>query len=74
MFPGTLREYLALDSVPAAEAAHFPTKFLDLLDPLGFPRYKLRLKIGTPIMLLRILNPPDCATEYGCKLRLWVIM
>jgi len=44
--------------VPAAEATNFPTEFLNSLYPPEFPRYKLRLKIGTPIMLLRSLNPP----------------
>jgi len=74
IFSGTLREYLALDSVPVTEAMNFPTKCLNSLDPPKFPRYKLRLKIRTPIMLIRNLNPSRLCNGTRLQVRLCVIM
>jgi PIF1 helicase. len=40
------------------EAEYYPTEFFNSLRPLGIPPHKLILKVGSPIILLRNLNPP----------------
>jgi ATP-dependent DNA helicase PIF1 len=36
---------------------HFPSEFLNTLDPQGLPPHILKLKVGMPIIMLRNLNP-----------------
>jgi len=40
------------------EAIHYPTEFLNYLSPSGTPPHKLILKVGSPIILLRISSSP----------------
>src|SRR6187551_2007596 len=59
MLPGDVIEYKSVDTVvDADEAVNYPTEFLSSLDPAGLPQHRLILKVGSPIILLRNLDPP----------------
>ncbi|XP_055910686.1 uncharacterized protein LOC129945050 [Eupeodes corollae] len=52
-------KYNAIDTVvDDNDSVHYP-QFLNSLNPAGLPPYQLNLKIGTPIILIRNLNPPN---------------
>lgn len=56
---GEFMIYLSDDTVQAdddTEKENFPVEFLNTLTPSGMPRHRLRLKVGSIIMLLRNLN------------------
>ncbi|RCN36628.1 hypothetical protein ANCCAN_17490, partial [Ancylostoma caninum] len=56
---GPAATYESIDTVVDREqAVCYPTEFLNLLKPPSMPPYRLVLKVGSPIMLLRNLNPP----------------
>ncbi|KAL0870707.1 hypothetical protein ABMA27_005647 [Loxostege sticticalis] len=51
--------YYSVDTfLDSEEAVHFPTEFLNSLNPSGLPPHKMELKVGCPVILLRNLNPP----------------
>ncbi|XP_071579754.1 uncharacterized protein [Temnothorax nylanderi] len=53
------KTYKSIDTmVNGDEVIHYPIEFLNSVNPAGLPPHKLRLKVGTPIMLLRNLKPP----------------
>ncbi|XP_067951816.1 ATP-dependent DNA helicase pif1-like [Watersipora subatra] len=57
--PGNSKTFTSVDTSLTDDAAvEYPVEFLNALDLPGLPAHKLQLKIGTPIMLLRNLNPP----------------
>lgn len=56
---GESRIYYAVDKVlDDDDTVNYPTEFLNSLCPSGMPPFRLVLKKGAPIMLLRNLNPP----------------
>lgn len=65
--PGDEIIYESIDStVNEDEATMYPTEFLNSLNHPGIPNHKLKIKIGTVIMLMRNLNPPTLCN--GTKL------
>ena len=60
---GENMDYRSVDSVLEVDnAVQYPLKLLITINPPGFPAHRSILKIRTPIMLLRNLCPPICAT------------
>jgi hypothetical protein len=59
LLPGNLISFKSIDTtVDENETVNFPTEFLNSLDIPGMPPQNLRLKIGSPVILLRNLYPP----------------
>ncbi|GFU04745.1 ATP-dependent DNA helicase [Trichonephila clavipes] len=51
-------DFKSIDTVvDENEAMNFPTAFFNSLDIPGMPPYNLQFKIGSPVILLRNLNP-----------------
>ena len=59
-FPGEFVEYLSADKVEDVSLSMlYPTEFLNSLNPGSLPPHCLKLKVGSPIMMLRNLSPKD---------------
>ena len=57
--PGEVRCYNSVDTITEQDqVTHYPTEFLNSLEPPGMPPHKLTLKVGCPVMLLRNLDAP----------------
>ncbi|XP_044741909.1 uncharacterized protein LOC123302881 [Chrysoperla carnea] len=60
MIPGAVKIYYSIDTtINENESVNFPTEFLNSLDIPGMPLHCLKLKVGSPIILLRNLNSPQ---------------
>ncbi|KAF1883900.1 hypothetical protein Lal_00038394 [Lupinus albus] len=63
---GDERDYLSSDSIDRSESNNIEalqgltTEFLNSLRTSGLPNHKIKLKVGTPIMLLRNLDQTEC--------------
>ncbi|KAG3055831.1 hypothetical protein PI124_g24176 [Phytophthora idaei] len=75
--PGDAQEYRSVDTLDGDDELErqersdlYPPEFVNTISLSGMPPHKLRLKIGTPVMLLRNIN-----TKEGlCNgTRLWVV-
>ncbi|XP_065915773.1 uncharacterized protein [Dysidea avara] len=65
--PGDCCDYRSLDTIPdESQAVHFPTEFLNSLEVSGLPQHLLLLKVGTPIIILRSLDPPRVTNGTRC--------
>lgn len=51
MLEGDVKEYLAINTVTDANSTNLLKEFLNSLNLTEFPPYKLKLKIGTPMLL-----------------------
>jgi ATP-dependent DNA helicase PIF1 len=59
MMPVAARSFYSIDKImDEEEATSYPVEFLNSLNTSGLPQHKLTLKVGSPIMLLRNLDPP----------------
>ena len=64
-FHGEAVTYFAADKMVEDEDVdprithRYPNEFLNTLNPPGLPSFKLELKVGAPIMLLRNIAPKD---------------
>lgn len=65
IYPGETYTYLAADKVSDGDELcrsttnQYPSEFLNSLNPPGLPPFKLELKVGCPIILLRNIAPKD---------------
>lgn len=61
---GDFKCYKCIDIVFNIEdTVHYPQEFLNFLNPAGLLPHKLKLEVGTPIMLLRNLSPPSICND-----------
>lgn len=60
--PGTIHNYLSQDSIEDRGVDEnefddsFPVEYLNSLNMPCIPKHKLKIKVGTPVMLMRNLN------------------
>ena len=63
--PGQTITYLAADKMSDGDELdptitnRYPNEYLNSLNPPGLPPFKLEIKVGCPIMLLRNIAPKD---------------
>jgi ATP-dependent DNA helicase PIF1 len=54
--PADEMEFRSIDSASTEDELTYSEEYLNLLDISGVPPYRLKLKVGAPIMLLRNIN------------------
>ncbi|XP_058746103.1 uncharacterized protein LOC131618973 [Vicia villosa] len=65
MIPGEEKEYLSFDSIDRTDTSYteayevLTPEFLSKLRTSGLPNHRIRLKVGTPIMLMRNLDQSE---------------
>ena len=65
LYPGEMVSYHAADKLSEDDeidrtiTTRYPNEYLNSLDPTGLLPFKLELKVGCPIMLLRNIAPKD---------------
>ncbi|KAG5545929.1 hypothetical protein RHGRI_018181 [Rhododendron griersonianum] len=65
VFPGDVFTYLAADKLSKDDELdrsitnRYPNEYLNSLDPPGLPSFRVELKVGCPIMLLRNISPKN---------------
>ncbi|KAG5531387.1 hypothetical protein RHGRI_026119 [Rhododendron griersonianum] len=65
VFPGDAFTYLAADKLSKDDELdrsitnRYPNEYLNSLDPPGLPSFRVELKVGCPIMLLRNISPKN---------------
>ncbi|KAG4051289.1 hypothetical protein PC123_g13497 [Phytophthora cactorum] len=64
--PGDAQEYRSVDTLDGDDELElqersdlYPPEFLNTISLSGMPRHKLRLKIGTPVMLIRNISTKE---------------
>jgi len=68
LLPGDLVLYKSNDTVyDANDTVNYPTEFLNSSDLPGMPPHNLQLKVGSPVILLRNLNPPQLWNDLVLK-------
>lgn len=71
--PGNAVTYYSVDTVMDQHlAVMYPVEFLNRLEIPGFPSHKIDLKVGSPIIILRNINPPLLCN--GTRLRVMAIL
>jgi ATP-dependent DNA helicase PIF1 len=64
MLPGEPIVYESIDTnVEEDDAVNFPVEVLNTLNPPRMPPHRLYLKVGTPIILLRNMDPPKLCND-----------
>ncbi|XP_052189987.1 uncharacterized protein LOC127799809 [Diospyros lotus] len=57
--PSTIHKCQDLNELLSTVYPRYPNEYLNSLDPPGLPTFKLELKVGCPIILLRNIAPKD---------------
>ncbi|XP_042242583.1 uncharacterized protein LOC121879863 [Homarus americanus] len=66
-FPGQEKVYKSIDTTTNDdEAVQYPTDFLNSIELSGMPPHLLKVKVGSPIMILRSLDPPQTINGTRC--------
>lgn len=71
---GDIVTYTSINNAMDQEdAVYYPQVFLNSFNPSGLPPHSLKLKIGTPIILLRNLKPPNLCNGTRLKSNFFAI-
>ena len=69
-FPGDSHQYLSADRADSEEdVVTYPMEFLNSLDLPGMPAHILTLKVGSPVIVLRSIQPPKVTNGTRCVIQ-----